>query len=147
MFVQADETFYLTPTAAPEAFPGNSRSVVAFDMDQDGDLDLAVNNFGQPPRLLENVQHTANTALRIRLRGTGANTRAVGAELEIRTGKRVQRRQITAGLGYLGQDDEVVHVGLGRSKVADVVVTWPDGKTSAHRKLGAGAVHVLSQSP
>lgn len=147
MFVQADETFYLTPTSAPEAFPGNSRAVVAFDMDEDGDLDLAVNNFGQPPRLLENIQHTPNTALRIRLRGPGANTRAVGAELEIRTGKRVQRRQITAGLGYLGQDDEVVHVGLGRSKVADVVVTWPDGKTSEHRKLGAGAVHVLSPSP
>jgi hypothetical protein len=147
MFVQQDDTFYLTPVSAPEAFPGNSRSVVAFDMDQDGDLDLAVNNFGQPPRLLENVQRTSNTALRIRLRGSGANTRAVGAELEIRTGKTVQRRQITAGLGYLGQDDEVVHVGLGRSKVADVVVTWPDGKTSEHRKLGAGAVHVLSQSP
>jgi hypothetical protein len=145
MFVQADDTFYLTPTSAPEAFPGNSRAVVAFDMDLDGDLDLAVNNFGQPPRLLENVQRTSNTALRIRLRGAGANTRAVGAELEIRTGKRVQRRQITAGLGYLGQDDEVVHVGLGRSRDADVVVAWPDGKTSTHDRLGAGAVHVLTQ--
>jgi hypothetical protein len=147
MFVQADRTFYLTPQGAPEAFPGNSRSVVAFDADLDGDLDLAVNNFGQPPRLLENIQATTNSALRIRLRGTGENTRAVGAVIEIRTPKLVQRRQITAGLGYLGQDDEVVHVGLGRSKVADVVVTWPDGKTSEHRKLGAGAVHVLSQSP
>ncbi len=145
MFVQADRTFYLTPQGAPEAFPGNSRSVVAFDADLDGDLDLAVNNFGQPPRLLENIQATTNSALRIRLRGTGENTRAVGAVIEIRTPKLVQRRQITAGLGYLGQDDEVVHVGLGRNKAADIAVRWPDGTRSEHRRLGAGAVHVLTQ--
>ncbi|MBC8073428.1 MAG: CRTAC1 family protein, partial [Deltaproteobacteria bacterium] len=146
MYVRDGETFYLAPTDAPEAFPGNSRATVAFDADGDGDLDLAVNNYAQPPRLLENVQHAGKGALRLRLRDTTANTRAVGAVIEVRTGTTVQRRQVTCGLGYLGQDDEVVHVGLGASRSADVTVTWPDGTRTTHAKLGVGAVHLLQRS-
>ena len=65
---------------------------------------------------------------------------------EVRSGKTVQRRQITAGLGYLGQDDEVVHVGLGRARTADVTVHWPDGTQSSHPRLATGAVHTISQA-
>ncbi len=144
MFVFAEDTYWQGPVEAPESFEGNSRSVVAFDADQDGDLDLVVNNFGQAPRLLENIQRTRNTALRLRLRGRDRNTRAVGAVIEIRSGKTVQRRQITAGLAYLGQDDEVVHVGLGKAKAADVTVVWPDGSKTEHKRLATGAVHTLS---
>ena len=42
-----------------------------------------------------------------------------------------------------GQDDEVVHVGLGSARTADVEITWPDGTKTRHPKLGVGAVHVL----
>ncbi|MBK6916619.1 MAG: CRTAC1 family protein [Deltaproteobacteria bacterium] len=146
MFVFDDHTFYLTPTAAPEAFEGNSRCAVSLDVDRDGDLDLVVNNFAQPPRLLENIQRGKHAALRLELRGADRNTRAVGAVVEVRSGKTVQRRQITAGLGYLGQDDEVVHVGLGRARTADVTVHWPDGTQSSHPRLATGAVHTISQA-
>ncbi len=142
-YLRDASTFYLASPAGAEAFPGNSRAVVALDADGDGDLDLAVNNYAQPPVLLENVQKLRKPALRMRLRDDTKNTRAVGAVIEVRTGKTVQRRAVTCGVGYLGQDDEVVHVGLGAAKTADVTITWPDGTRTTHPKLGVGAVHLL----
>ncbi len=144
MFVQDQGTFWMTPQDAPEAFPGNSRAVVAFDMDLDGDLDLAVNNYGQPPKLLENTTAQRGHTLRLKLEGKAPNTRAIGAQITVTAGRATMRRQITAGLGYLGQDDGIVHVGLGKAKTAKVTVRWPDGTTSSRSPVKPGALVVLA---
>jgi len=103
-----------------------------------------VNNYGQPPKLLENVTAPRGQMLRVRLAGKAPNTRAVGAQITVQVGKTTLRRQITAGIGYLGQDDEVVHVGLGKAKQAKVTVRWPDGTTTTHPRLDTARVHVLA---
>ncbi|HWB80524.1 MAG TPA: ASPIC/UnbV domain-containing protein, partial [Nannocystaceae bacterium] len=92
-----------------------------------------------------NVQRMKKPALRIRLRDDTKNTRAIGAVIEVKSGKLVQRRQVTCGNAYLGQDDEVVHVGLGSARTADVTITWPDGTKTTHDTLGVGAVHLLQK--
>jgi hypothetical protein len=145
MFLRDAGMFYRAPASSPEAFAGNSRAVVAFDADHDGDLDLAVNNYTSPPRLLRNEQSTGKRWVKVRLKGTGVNTRAIGAVLVARAGGLTMRRQVTCGVGYLGQDDEVMNLGLGKATKADVYVSWPGGTTERFEGLAAGTTHELTQ--
>ncbi|MBM4344434.1 MAG: CRTAC1 family protein [Deltaproteobacteria bacterium] len=127
-FVAQGGYYYLAPDG-PEAFAGNSRSVVAFDADGDGDLDLLANQFRQPPRLLRNIQASGHHWLRVRVRQSGPNPRGVGAVITVRTPSGMEQlRTLGAGCLYLGQDDGHAHFGLGGANQVRVQVRWPDGK-------------------
>lgn len=143
MFLMQDGYFYQAPEAgSAETFAGNSRSVAALDLEGDGDLDLVVNNFRQPPRVLRNVQAQKNRRLRLMLRQPGPNTRAIGARVTVTAGGQRQVREVTCGGFYLGQGEGVETVGLGAAKDAEVSVRWPDGTVQALGKLPAG-VHAV----
>jgi hypothetical protein len=147
MFIRDGATFYQAPEGGDgsETFAGNSRTAVAFDMDNDGDLDLAVNNYAAAPRLLENREKHGGGWVKLKLEGRGANTRAVGAVVELEAGGVVQRRLVTCGDGYLGQEEEAVHFGIGKAKEATVSVTWPDGTKKKVGNVAAGQVHTVSR--
>lgn len=142
LFVSQNGYFYLAPDG-PEAFAGNSRSVVVLDADGDGDLDIVANQFRQPPRLLRNIQAAQHQWLRLRLVGLPPNTRAVGARVTVslpRTtaGAQVpQVREVTCGSLYLSQDDEVLTFGLADRSDPQVQVRWPDGRVQDVAKVSA----------
>ncbi len=130
LLVRDDQRFYLAPQGSPEGFAGNSRSVIASDIDRDGDLDLVVNNFRQPPVVLRNTQQTGNNWVGLKLVGEGLNTGAVGAQISIKAGKGTISRQVTAGIDYLGQQDHWQVIGLGdrKSKQVSARIRWPNGQ-------------------
>lgn len=146
LFVRDEQTFYqVDRDEEPAAFRGNSRSVVATDFDLDGDLDLVANNFRQAPRVLRNEQGGGNHWLGVRLRGKAPNLAAVGAVLELKVAGRVQRRVVTCGNGYLGQDDEVAIFGLGKHERGTLEVEWPDGTRTKHENLAGDRRHEISR--
>jgi len=115
------------------------------DIDLDGDVDLVLNNFRQPPRVLENVQRTGNRWIRLRLAGGGKNRMAIGATVTIRAGEVTILRQQVTGRGYIAQADPAIHAGVAGAATVDVSVRWPDGTTTEHPDLASGREHRLGR--
>ena len=83
----------------------------------------------------------------MKLRGTGANTNAIGAVLTAIAGSGRHMRLVQSGTSYLSQDDMRLHVGLGTSDSADLEVRWPDGTTTRRTQVKANQIIELAQPP
>ena len=108
----------------------DARGVVAFDVEGDGDLDLLVQNFRAPTRLLINEGPVGHW-LRLRLTGTRSNRAALGARVEVDAGGARQIQHLRSAAGYMSGRSHVVHVGLGEAtRVERLTVRWPSGAVS-----------------
>ena len=111
--------------------PRVSRGVAVGDFDNDGDLDILVNNNGQPPQLLRNDGGNANHWLEMLLIGTNSNRDAIGARVKVFAGNLALEDERKGGMSYQSAQDPRLHFGLGdRSKVDKVEVHWPSGTST-----------------
>ena len=110
----------------------DGRSVVAADLDVDGDLDLVVANRNQPKLIvLWNELAQPGHYIEVELRGSISNRDGVGAQVELQCGEIFQRRTVQAGSGYLSQGPLALWFGLGDCARLDwLKVRWPSGKIS-----------------
>ena len=105
-----------------------SRSAMAGDIDNDGDLDLYVHNLNDRPSLLRN-DYARGHWLGVRLVGTQSNRDGVGARLHVVAGDHVQMRDALRGSSFLSSEDPRIHFGLGAATAIDcLVVRWPSGR-------------------
>jgi hypothetical protein len=106
-----------------------SYSACAADFDNDGKVDLLINNLNDEVSLLKNVIDAAgNGYLNIKLRQKDKNTLAIGAKVYVSCGGTTQMQEMQNIRGYQSSQDYVLHFGLGSA--ADpikVKVVWPDG--------------------
>jgi len=116
--------------------PRVSRGAAIGDFDNDGDLDILVNNCGQPPQLLRNDGGNANHWLEIFLIGTKSNRDGVGARVKVSAGELVLYDQKKGGMSYQSAQDPRLHFGLGQQASIDSVeIIWPSGITTKLQKL------------
>jgi hypothetical protein len=114
--------------------PRVSRGAAIADFDNDGDLDILVNNNGQAPQLLRNDGGNANHWLEILLIGTKSNRDGVGARVKVSAGDLVLFDQRKGGMSYQSAQDPRLHFGLGtHSNVDAIEILWPSGSVT---KLG-----------
>jgi hypothetical protein len=114
----------------------SSRGSAAGDLDNDGSLEVVVNNLGARPSLLKNRGPHQHWLL-LRLVGSSANRDAVGARAVVHAGSRRVSGEVRTGSSFISQNDSRIHVGLGSDTRYDrVEVTWPGG---AREVFGGGA--------
>lgn len=105
------------------------RGLATADFDNDGDLDVALNNRGDYPALLRNDGGNANHFLEVLLIGTKPNRDGVGSSLKLTSEEFVEVEQSKGGMGYMSASDPRIHFGLGkRTKIESLEITWPGGQ-------------------
>jgi hypothetical protein len=106
---------------------GDTRGVVVFDYDKDGDQDFYVVNNNRKPLLFENISTDAGHWFRVRVRGTRSNRDGAGAIIRLTTADgQVFTRVVGNNSNYNSHNEPVVHFGLGEATVvAEIAVEWP----------------------
>jgi len=123
-----------------------ARGACFADYDNDGKVDAFVVNLGAPAELLHNVSSNGNHWIAVKLKGTKSDRDGIGAVVEIESGGRAQTAQRVAGSGYLSQDDDRLHFGLGSaSKIDKLTVHWPSGRTQVLQSVTADRVLTVEE--
>jgi hypothetical protein len=110
-----------------------TRSAAAFDLDDDGDLDLVTNEFNAAPQVLisDLAQRKKIHFLKVKLEGTSSNRDGLGATVKVRSGGRVLTKYNDGKSGYLSQSVIPLYFGLGEATAIERIdVRWPSGRSS-----------------
>jgi len=115
------------------------------DLDNDGDLDLIVNNVNMPAFVYENT--STNNYLKIKLEGAGKNPFGIGAKLEIVTDDGIQTQQVYTARGFESSVDPSIVFGIGKNPaVKSLKIIWPNGKVQEEVNIASNQTLVIKQS-
>jgi hypothetical protein len=123
------------------------------DLDNDGDLDLVVNNINKEAFVLingtnEKDKPVTHHSISIELKANGANHHAFGAKVKVYTGNQVQVQEQSPVRGYFSTVDTKLLFGLGTHTYIDSIVTiWPDNTYQVLRQVAADSLLVIKQTP
>lgn len=129
--------------------PGFSNGSAYGDLDNDGDLDLIVNNLNAPLSVFRNKTNeiSENKYLKINLKGSGKNPFGVGTKVAIYREKEVLFQQQMPNRGFQSSSDNQLVFGLGMSdKIDSLVVTWSDDKQQVVKKVQTNTTLTFKQS-
>ena len=137
----------ISERAGPGILERHAARGAAFgDYDNDGSVEVLVNNQNEPPSLLKNTRRPAGNWVILKLEGVKSNRSAIGARVRLTAGGRTQIDEVRSGGSYLSQNDLRLHFGLGTAtKIEEVQILWPSGIRQVARNLDAGRVITLRE--
>ena len=118
-----------------------SRGAAFGDYDNDGDIDIFLNNSNQPATLLRNDGGNSNHWLTIQPIGTQSNASGIGTKIVVKAGKLSLFKEVRSGASYLSQSDVRVHFGLGgNSEVDTLEIHWQSGRIEQFSNLKSNQI-------
>lgn len=129
---RGDLTFDNVSSTWVDSIPTFSNGAIYADLDNDGDLDVVVNNINEAATVLRNtsIEQEAGNFLSIRLNGPEKNPFGIGSTVNLHlTDGSVLTRQLINSRGFLSSVSNRLHFGLDKNmSVSSLVVIWPDGQ-------------------
>jgi len=124
----------------------SSRGCAFGDFDNDGDVDIVVNNMNAPPSLLRCDGAEKTNWIKVKCIGTKSNRSGIGARVRVVTGKHSQIDEVMSGSSYISQNDLRLHFGLGPATKVDLMeVRWPSGQLESFRAVPANQLVVVQE--
>ena len=129
--------------------PSFSNGAAYGDLDNDGDLDLVVNNVNAKAFIYKNqtIEEAAGGYIGFSLKGIGSNTFAIGSTIKVFAGNEILTREIIPSRGFQSSVDYKVLVGLGSSTSIDsVLIYWPDRSIQKLDRPLINTVHTIQKN-
>jgi hypothetical protein len=123
-----------------------SRGLAIGDLDNDGRVDVVINDLDGSPQVLKNVLSPTGHWLIVAAKGRSPNTDAIGAVITVRANGVTQTRYVRSGTSYISQSEMRQHFGLGTATTVESVdVRWPDGTHAIRRDVAANQLLTIAQ--
>ncbi|HTM92425.1 MAG TPA: VCBS repeat-containing protein, partial [Flavisolibacter sp.] len=132
--------------------PSMSNGAAYVDLDNDGDLDLVINNINKEAfvfinNTIEKSKPVQSHFLKLILKGTDTNKHAFGTKVCLYSNGKMQMQEQNPVRGYFSSVDQDLIFGLGTdSKVDSLIAIWPDGKRTVLKNIAVDTTFSLSQS-
>ncbi len=126
--------------------PTLSNGAAYADFDNDGNMDLVINNINEPSSMFRNTNHGSNF-IKIKLQGAAFNTFGIGAKVIVYSDTLSMTQELIPARGWQSSSDYLLHFGLGKNKLIDsIIVVWPGGKFQKIETVKSNQTILLKQS-
>jgi hypothetical protein len=128
--------------------PSFSNGAAYGDLDNDGDVDLVVNNVNGPAMIYRNNsrEYNKNNFVAVTLKYKSPNTFAIGSTIKVYQGKQIQSREIMPSRGFQSSVDYRQTIGLGKSGIDSMTITWPERTITTFIKPAINQLHTINYS-
>ncbi len=118
------------------------------DLDNDGDLDLALNNANMPAFIYENKsENKGNNYLSVKLKGTDKNTFAIGSTVRVFVNGQTLIQELSPMRGFQSSIDYDMHFGLGTfTRIDSLEITWPTGQKTFQENIQSNQQLIINQA-